>query len=89
MMALIITHTRTTAGMEGIDKARANAIILEASRNSKFYKRQLEKDEETNARIAEMLKRRDEVLRLGNLKKIERQIDAEVGLIHIHVPAVL
>ena len=75
--------------MEGIDKARANAIILEASRNSKFYKRQLEKDDETNARIGEMLKRRDDVLRLGNLKKIERQIDAEVGLIHIHVPAVL
>ena len=73
--------------MEGIDKARANAIILEASRNSKFYKRQLEKDEETNARIAEMLKRRDDVLRLGNLKKIERQIDAEVGLIHRRTPA--
>ena len=69
--------------MEGIDKARANAIILEASKNSKFYKRQLEKDEETNARIAEMLKRRDEVLRVGNLKKIEKQIDVEVGLLWI------
>ena len=69
--------------MEGIHKARANAIILEASKNSKFYKRQLEKDEETNARIAEMLKRRDEVLRVGNLKKIEKQIDVEVGLLWI------
>ena len=42
------------AGMEGLDKAKINKIIHDASKGSKFYENELRKERKVNERIAEM-----------------------------------
>ena len=44
------------AGMEGLDKAKINRIILEASKGSKFYENELKKERQVNKRVNCMLK---------------------------------
>ncbi|RWS04561.1 DNA polymerase kappa-like protein [Dinothrombium tinctorium] len=43
------------AGMKGLDKERINQIIYEATKDSPFYKHQLEKEKRINAQIEKML----------------------------------
>ena len=43
------------AGMQGIDKAKINQIILEASKGSKFYENEVKKEKQVTKRISCML----------------------------------
>lgn len=45
------------AGMQGIDKAKINEIIHEASKGSMFYKKQAQRQAEINSSIEKMLKK--------------------------------
>jgi len=54
--ALIISAS-AKAGMEGIDRTRIDAIILEESGNSKFMQQQRRRDEKVNERIEAYRKR--------------------------------
>lgn len=45
------------AGMEGLDKARINQIILEASKGSKYYENEVKKEKQVSKRIDGMLKK--------------------------------
>ena len=44
------------AGMEGLDKAKINQIILEASKGSKYYENELQREKKVTERITAMLK---------------------------------
>eukprot|EP00049_Salpingoeca_infusionum_P008033 m.129596 g.129596 ORF g.129596 m.129596 type:complete len:580 (+) comp13893_c2_seq2:274-2013(+) len=67
----------TKAGMEGVDKVKANQIILEKSKGSRFYQRELQKTKETARRIACMQKEL-KALTQHQLQRLERQADADV-----------
>lgn len=43
------------AGMEGLDRDKINAIIIEASKGSKFYENELKRDQQVNQRIEKMM----------------------------------
>ncbi len=45
---------RLQAGMEGVDRERADAIILASSRGSRFYAKQARQEARTRARLADM-----------------------------------
>ena len=45
------------AGMEGLDKAKINQIILEASKGSRYYENELRKEKQVNERVSCMLRR--------------------------------
>ena len=49
--ALIISASSAKAGMDGIDRARIDAILLQESGNSKFMQEQRRRDEKVNERI--------------------------------------
>lgn len=44
------------AGMDSIDPQKVSEIVLEASKNSEYYKRQQEKKQKYDAKISEMMK---------------------------------
>ena len=44
------------AGMEGLDKTKINQIILEASKGSKYYENELQREKKVTERITAMLK---------------------------------
>jgi DNA polymerase kappa len=71
------------AGMEGIDRARINAIILRESGNSSYMKQQRKRDEHVNKRIEKMildLKSKNEKSGGGDSWKrfVERELEVEV-----------
>lgn len=43
------------AGMEGLDRDKINAIIIEASKGSRFYENELKRDQQVNQRIEKMM----------------------------------
>ena len=43
------------AGMEGLDKAKINQIIIEASKGSKYYENELKKEEQVTRRVDRIL----------------------------------
>ena len=49
--ALIISASSAKAGMDGIDRARIDAILLQESGNSKFMQQQRRRDDKVNERI--------------------------------------
>ena len=65
------------AGMEGLDKAKINQIILEASKGSHYYNNELKKEERVTARIKQMLAQREHITP-AQLAEAERAADHEV-----------
>ena len=63
--------------MEGLDKAKINQIILEASKGSHYYNNELKKEERVTARIKQMLAQRERITP-AQLAEAERAADHEV-----------
>jgi DNA polymerase kappa len=63
------------AGMEGIDRAHVDAIVADASKNSKFNLRQLQRQEANAVKIREMLAVRDKCS-ADERRVAEREADA-------------
>ena len=67
------------AGMHGLDKAKVNQIIFEASKGSKFYENELRKDEQIAMKVKSMMKRVEMVTtaqKSSSLKIVDRDIQA-------------
>ena len=66
------------AGMQGLDKAKVNQIIYEASKGSKFYDNELRKDEQITKRIKSMMDKLSKVTdaqKAASLKEADREIE--------------
>ncbi|XP_072288675.1 DNA polymerase kappa [Eucyclogobius newberryi] len=46
------------AGMEGLDRDKINAIIMETSKGSRFYENELKRDQQVNQRIEKMMQQK-------------------------------
>ena len=65
------------AGMQGLDKAKVNQIILEASKGSRFHN-ELRKDEQISNRISSMMNKLSKVTdaqKAASLKEADREIE--------------
>ena len=65
------------AGMEGLDKSKINQIIVEASKGSKYYKKELERENVLSQRINKMLQQLKQFSR-AEIIKAERDADLEL-----------
>ena len=66
------------AGMQGLDKAKVNQIILEASKGSRFRDNELRKDEQISNRISSMMNKLSKVTdaqKAASLKEADREIE--------------
>ena len=66
------------AGMHGLDKAKVNQVILEASKGSKFHDNELRKDEQISKRISSMMDKLSKVTdsqKTASLKEADREIE--------------
>ena len=67
------------AGMEGIDKAKIDQIILEASKGSKYYENEVRREQQVTKRVNAML---DNLKRLtpaqiqSALKTVDKELEA-------------
>ncbi|CAF0865981.1 unnamed protein product [Brachionus calyciflorus] len=68
----------TKAGMQNIDKEKINAIILKHSKNSKFYKRQQEKEDEIKRKSIEKLNYFSKIS-LNEIQAAKKYTDEFVG----------
>ncbi|XP_045156541.2 DNA polymerase kappa-like [Mercenaria mercenaria] len=85
------------AGMEGLDKDRINQIIHEASKGSKFYENERQKEEQMKRRIEEQRQKIHQIsaeqLRQGTveadrlLEDFEQQRDLSRCIVHIDMDA--
>ena len=75
----LIVSAADKAGMEGIDRAKIDAIILRESGNSNFIKQQRKRDAAVDERIAKMKRRLDEH-KAGphSWAEAERRMDPEI-----------
>ena len=81
------------AGMEGLDKARINQIILEASRGSKYYENERRKEKRVQERVQGMLgalERVSHAEREAALAAADRELEElegtrDLGHIIVHV----
>lgn len=67
------------AGMEGLDKAKINQIILEASKGSKYYENETKKEKQVSKRIESMLRELGTITpaqRAAALKSADRELEA-------------
>ena len=71
------------AGMEGLDKAKINQIILEASKGSSYYNNELKKEERVTTKINQMLAQREQITP-AQLAEAERAADREVQQLESH-----
>lgn len=74
--ALVIAASHK-AGMDGIDRAKIDSIILKASGNSLFMQQQKKRDEKVNQRIAKLREKLQESS-VDERQQLERQIDAQI-----------
>ena len=65
------------AGMEGLDKTKINQIIVEASKGSRYYQKELEKEKILSQRVQKMLKQLEKFTR-SEISKAEREADLEL-----------
>ena len=65
------------AGMEGLDKSKINQIIVEASKGSKYYKKEIEREKLLSQRIDKMLLQLKQFNR-AEILKAEKEADAEL-----------
>ena len=81
------------AGMEGLDRDRINQIILEASKGSKFYKNEVQKEKQVSSRIEQMrakMKCLTESQKASALKTADREVERlealrDLGSIIVHI----
>ena len=81
------------AGMKGLDKAKINEIILEASKGSKFYNNEVEKERQVSTRIKYMMERMKtftEAQKVSALKTVDKEIEGlecsrDLSRIIVHV----
>ena len=81
------------AGMEGLDRDRINQIILDASKGSRFYKNEVEKEKHVSARIEQMrgrMKQLSESQKASALKAADKEIESleavrDLGSIIVHI----
>ncbi len=81
------------AGMDGLDRAKINQIILEASKGSKFYENEVKREKQVTKRVNWMLEERRKItpaLKASALRTVDREIVAldasrELGRIVVHV----
>lgn len=66
------------AGMEGLDKARINQIILEASKGSSFYENELKKERKVSERIKKMMTDLSKLTE-AEMQASEREADGEIA----------
>ena len=67
------------AGMEGLDKAKINQIILEASRGSKFYENEVKKEKQVTKRINRMLEELKKITpaqKVAALSAVDRELES-------------
>ena len=67
------------AGMQGLDKAKVNQIIFEATKGSKFHESELRKDEQIEKKIKSMMVKLEEVTdvqKTTSLKVVDREIES-------------
>lgn len=69
------------AGMEGLDKAKINKIIVDASKGSKYYKKELEREKILSTRIDKMMKQLKKFSK-PELDKAELECDGEMKLLN-------
>lgn len=62
------------AGMEGLDKAKINKIIMEATKGSRFYGNELKKENQINQRIENMMQQKAQITS-QQLRKAQLQVD--------------
>lgn len=55
------------------DPQEVEAIIAEASKNSKFYLREVEKDRVLGKKIEQLLKLKDQMIKTANMERLERE----------------
>lgn len=70
------------AGMQGLDKAKVNQIIFEASKGSRFHNNELRKDEQITKKIKSMMERVDKVTAAqtaNSLKVVDKEIEILEG----------
>ena len=65
------------AGMEGLDKSKINQIIVEASKGSKYYKKELERDRVLSQRIKKMTKQLRQFTK-SEIHKAEQESDIQL-----------
>lgn len=85
------------AGMEGLDRDKINAIILEASKGSRFYENELKRDQQVNQRIEKMMQQKssikEEQLKKAHLKiekmaaEMEKHRDLSRVIVHVDMDA--
>ena len=63
--------------MEGLDKSKINQIIVEASKGSKYYKKELEREKLLSQRINKMLQQL-KLFSRAEIIKAERDADLEL-----------
>lgn len=68
------------AGMEGLDKPKIDQVILEASRGSKYYENELQKERKVTERTESLLK---ELQRLTPSEKHRAQIQCDKDIEYI------
>ncbi|CAL9708260.1 unnamed protein product [Knipowitschia caucasica] len=85
------------AGMEGLDRDKINAIIMEASKGSRFYESERKRDQQVNQRIEKMMQQKasitEEQLQKARLKvekmvtEIEKRRDLSRIIVHVDMDA--
>ncbi|KAK7933560.1 hypothetical protein WMY93_004456 [Mugilogobius chulae] len=85
------------AGMEGLDRDKINAIILETSKGSRFYENELKRDQQVNQRIEKMMLQKasisEEQLQKAQLKvekmvtDMEKKRDLSRIIVHVDMDA--
>ncbi|XP_055080391.1 DNA polymerase kappa [Periophthalmus magnuspinnatus] len=85
------------AGMEGLDRDKINAIIMEASKGSRFYENELKRDQQVNQRIEKMMRQKasitEEQLQKAQLKvenmvtELEKHRDLSRVIVHVDMDA--
>ena len=81
------------AGMEGLDKAKINQIIVEASKGSKYYQNELRKDEEVMRRVDHMLQQlqmctasqRAAALKVADKEVEQLELSRDLSHVIVHV----
>ena len=79
--------------MEGLDKAKINQIILEASKGSKYYENEVQREKKVGRRVNGMLRELERVTpaqRVAALKAAEKELQMleatrDLGRIIVHI----
>ncbi|KAM4616048.1 DNA polymerase kappa [Polymixia lowei] len=71
------------AGMEGLDRAKINKIIMESSKGSRFYENELKKEQQVNQRIERIMLQKDQITE-QQLKKAQTEVERMASELERH-----